>query len=159
MTGNDEIIRSTIVPLAPPEAWARFVTGFADWWPREHCFCGEPALDLVFIDTAAGIWGEVTRDGRTLPWGAVLAARPGAALSLGWQMDATRSPWVAEADPARASIIDIAFEPAGRETRVTLRHHGFARQGEPAASAMRAVMIGLDRWREWLDLYAGSARR
>ena len=156
---EDEITREVSLSVPPAQAWVDFVTGFALWWPREHCFCGEAALDRVFIETGAGVWGEVTKAGQTLRWGAVLAARPGIALSLGWQMDATHSPWLPEVDPARASVIDIAFDPLGTGTRVTLRHHGFARQGEPHATAMRAVMIGLDRWSEWLDLYAGYARR
>lgn len=156
---EDEITRTIDLPLAPAQAWERFVAGFPDWWPREHCFCGEASLDRVFIDTQAGIWGEVTTAGQTLPWGAVLAARPGSALSLGWQMDATVSPWLPEGDPARASVIDIAFDPIPGGTRLRLRHHGFSRQGPRHAEAMRAVMIGLDRWQDWLDLFGNFARR
>ncbi len=152
---EDTVTRTVTVPLPPAEAWARFTDGFADWWPREHCFFGEAALDTVLLTPEAGAaWGERTGDGRVIPWGAVLAADAPHRLSLGWQMDARPSPWVPEPDPARASVIDIAFDADGQGTRVTLTHHGFSRQGPDAAAAMRAVMIGLDRWREWLDLFA-----
>jgi uncharacterized protein YndB with AHSA1/START domain len=157
---DDTITRSVTVALPPAAAWARFVDGFAGWWPREHCFCGEAALESVFLTPAAGaIWGERTRDGTVMAWGGVLAAEAPRRLSLGWQMDARPSPWVPEPDPARASVIDVAFAPVPDGTRITLTHHGFSRQGPEAAAAMTAVMIGLDRWREWLDLFAASLQR
>ncbi len=153
---SDSITRSVDVPVPTQQAWDGFVRDFARWWPREHCFFGEPALDHVFIDLDGGIWGEVTRDGRTLPWGAVIAAQAPDHLLLGWQMDATVSPWVPEPDHARASIVEIGFQPLKQGTRVTLTHRDFARQGAEHASAMRAVMIGMDRWAEWLADYARS---
>ncbi|MBN8293373.1 SRPBCC domain-containing protein [Rhodobacter sp. NTK016B] len=149
----DEITHSIDVPVPPERAWALFVHHFPDWWPREHCFCGEAALDTVFIDLDKAQWGEITRSGDRDLWGAVLLADAGRSLSLGWQMDATVSPWVPEPDPARASVIDITFAKHPDGTRVTLRHHGFSRQGEPHAQAMRDVMIGLKRWQEWLEMF------
>ena len=154
---DDEITRSVDVPVSPPEAWDLFVHRFPDWWPREHCFCGEADLDTVFINLDTSTWGEMTRRGACRIWGAVLARQPAQALTLSWQMDATVSPWEPEPDAARASLIDIAFVPRPDGTRITLRHHGFSRQGEPHAQAMRAVMVGMDRWREWLDLFRGFA--
>jgi uncharacterized protein YndB with AHSA1/START domain len=110
---DDSVTREILLPVPPPRAWAGFVDGFARWWPREHCFCGEAALDRVFIDRDAGHWGEVLRDGTVIPWGAVIAAQAPDRLVLGWQMDATVSPWVPEPDPDRASLIDIRFAPEG----------------------------------------------
>lgn len=153
----DEITRTVFLPISPAAAWDLFVHQFPDWWPREHCFCGEAALKTVFIDLAAREWGEITLGGERRIWGRVLADRPGEALSLGWQMDATASPWVPEPDPARASQIDIVFDARSDGSKLILRHHGFARQGEPHAQAMRDVMIGLDRWQEWLELFQRSA--
>lgn len=149
----DEITRAVDLPVSPETAWEVFVHRFPDWWPREHCFCGEAALMTVFIDLVAQDWGEITLAGERRIWGKVLASKAGEALSLGWQMDGTVSPWVPEPDPARASQIDITFDACPDGTRLALKHHGFARQGEPHAQAMRDVMIGLDRWREWLDLF------
>ena len=155
-TEQDSITRSVEVPVSPARAWDGFVRDLAVWWPREHCFCGEEALDHVFIDMDRALWGEVTTDGRTLPWGAVITSDPPDALVLGWQMDATVSPWIPEPDPARASLVEITFRPTGGGTRVTLTHRDFARQGAAHAAAMRAVMIGMDRWAEWLQDYARS---
>lgn len=154
----DAITREIDLPVPPARAFDGFAWDFAAWWPREHCFCGEAQLDRVFIDLAGGVWGEVLRDGRVIPWGAVVEARPPHRLVLGWQMDATVSPWVPEPDPARASLIDLDFRPTGTGTRLRLVHHGFERQGPVHAAAMRRVMIGLDRWAEWLPLYAASLR-
>jgi len=156
---EDSITRSVLLRCDPASARARFVQGFADWWPREHCFCGEASLDRVFLDPDAGTWGEVRRDGVVVPWGTAAWELPAQDLRLGWQMDATVSPWVPEPDPARASQIDITFVQAAGGTRVTLCHHGFLRQGARHAQAMWAVMAGLDRWREWLDLYAAATPR
>ena len=155
---EDAIARQIDLPVPPDRAFAAFVKDFAAWWPREHCFCGEAQLDRVFIDLTGATWGEVLRDGRVIPWGAVIAADPPHRLVLGWQMDATVSPWVPEPDPARASLIDVDFRATETGTRLRLVHHGFARQGEPHATAMRRVMIGLDRWAEWLPLYAAPLR-
>lgn len=153
----DEITRHADVAVSPDRAWSGFVTDLALWWPREHCFCGEAALERVYIDLTSRLWGERTRDGRVRIWGAVIESHPGRSLSLGWQMDASTSPWLSEPDPQRASRIDVTFAARpGGGTRVTLRHHGFSAQPEPAAGAMRAVIIGLDRWGEWLPLYAAS---
>jgi len=153
---TDSITRSIDVPVSPAHAWNGFVRDFARWWPREHCFCGEDALDRVFIDLDQAIWGEVTQDGRMIPWGAVLAASAPASLDLGWQMDATVSPWVPEPEADKASTVRVGFQPRDGGTRVTLTHEGFSRQGPVHAEAMRAVMIGMDRWAEWLADYAAS---
>jgi hypothetical protein len=152
MNDTDRITRQVTVPVPPDHAWSGFVDDFALWWPREHCFVGEAGLDRVFIDPAGAVWGEVARDGRVLPWGAVRDLRPGAGLTLGWQMDATVSPWVPDPDPTRASWIDVAFDPVPGGTRVTLTHRDLARHGD--GGAMAAVMVGLDRWADWLADYA-----
>lgn len=155
-TEPDSITRSLELPVPPARAWDGFVRDFAKWWPREHCFCGEDALDHVFIDLDRGFWGEVTKSGETLPWGAVIAAEAPDSLTLGWQMDATVSPWIPEPEPGRASIVDIRFEPSGTGARITLTHRDFVRQGDRHAKAMRDVMIGMDRWADWLQDYAAS---
>jgi hypothetical protein len=154
----DSVTRQITVPVPPDRAYAVFVDRFADWWPREHCFVGEAALDRVFIDPVGAVWGEVARDGRVLPWGALTALRPGEGLTLGWQMDATVSPWVPDPDPARASQIDVSFDPVPGGTLVTLTHRAFSNHGD-GAGAMAAVMIGLDRWADWLAYYARLVAR
>ena len=156
MTDNT-ITRSVHVPLSPEAAFDLFTTGFARWWPREHCFCGEAALDRVFVDLDAGTWGEVTLSGETLLWGHVLHADRPSLLSLGWQMDARVSPWVPEPDPARASLIDLRIKPTEGGATLSLTHHGFERHGDGAA-IMASVMIGMDRWADWLADFAAVAR-
>ncbi|MCC6006600.1 MAG: SRPBCC domain-containing protein [Rhodobacteraceae bacterium] len=150
---QDSITAERLVPLSPEAAFDRWTAGFADWWPREHCFCGEDRLDRVFLDPARGVWGEVDSDGQEALWGAVLeACRPGL-LRLGWQMDARPSPWIPEPDPDRASIVTVEIVPEGAGARLRVTHSDFARHGDSAAP-MRAVMIGMDRWAEWLEDYA-----
>ncbi len=149
------ITRSIIVPASPAQAWARFVDGLHLWWDTEHCHCSESNLDQVFIDPVEGLWGETTKDGETVSWGFAKVIEPERELSLAWQMDPRHKPWVAEPDPDRASLIDVTFAPEMGGTCVTVRHHGFDRHGD-GAQAMKNVMIGLDRWQEWLELYAQS---
>lgn len=155
---TDSVTRSVELPVPPERAFQGFVEGFNDWWPREHCFCGEPALDRVFIDLDAGLWAEVTREGATIPWGAVIEHVPGKRLVLGWQMDATVSPWIVEPDPARASVVEVTFTATETGCRVELIHRDFANHGE-GAKAMSDVMIGLDRWAEWLADFAAALSR
>ncbi|TNF18986.1 MAG: hypothetical protein EP318_16080 [Rhodobacteraceae bacterium] len=151
------LIRSIIVPVPPAKAWQRFVGGLHIWWDRAHCHCGTERLDRVFIDPGRGLWGEITRDGETLSWGYARTIAPERKLALAWQMDPRHRPWIAEPDPARASLIDVTFAPEMGGTCVTVRHHGFERHGE-GAQAMRDAMIGLDRWQDWLERYAASFR-
>lgn len=155
MTRNG-ITRSVRVPLAPGAAFDLFADGFDRWWPKEHCFCGEAALDRVFIDLEAMTWGEVTCDGHTALWGSILAAQKPDRLELGWQMDPRVSPWIPDPIAARASIVDLRFMPEPEGTLVTLRHHGFDRHGE-GAEIMASVIVGLDRWAEWLADFATLA--
>ncbi|MCW1933884.1 SRPBCC domain-containing protein [Pararhodobacter zhoushanensis] len=157
MTTNS-ITRSVHVPLSPEAAFDLFTTGFAHWWPREHCFCGEAALDRVFVDLNAGTWGEVTQAGETLLWGEILHAERPSHLSLSWQMDARISPWVPEPDPARASLIDLRIVPEGDGSTLSLTHHSFDRHGD-GAEIMASVMVGMDRWADWLADFAAAAKR
>lgn len=155
---QDSITRVIHVPGDPAQVWDLFVHGFARWWPAEHSFCGAEALDRVFIDLDAGLWGERRRDGSVLNWGAVGPVRAGMAIRLGWQLEAHDGPWTINPDPARGSLIDVTLDPVAGGTRLTLSHHGFSRQGEGLAEAMRAVIIGLDRWADWLGLFAAHAQ-
>lgn len=152
---TDGVTGTVHLPCSPETAWSRFTERFAEWWPREHCLCGEAALDRVYLDLEAGAWGEVRRDGTRTDWGLVEAAEPPALLVLGWQMDARPSPWIPEPDPARASRVTVRFAPEDGGTRVTLTHDRFGAHGD-GERAMTEVMVGLDRWREWLDLYAAA---
>jgi uncharacterized protein YndB with AHSA1/START domain len=147
------VTRSVHMPCAPDEAWSRFTDGFADWWPREHCMCGEEALDQVYIDLGGESWGEITLDGTRVDWGRIEIAQPPGLLVLGWQMDARHAPWVPERNPSGASRVTVRFEPEGDGTRVTLTHDRFEAHGD-GQKAMTDIMIGLDRWREWLALFA-----
>lgn len=149
----DSITASREIPLGPAAAFSRFVDDFAVWWPREHCFCGEENLDRVHIDIVRGLWGETTKDGSEAVWGRVIDMDRPSRIVLGWQMDARPSPWIPEPDPQKASIVDVRFEPLGDATRVVVTHRDFGRHGD-SAEPMRKVMIGLDRWREWLEDYA-----
>lgn len=151
----NSITRSIVVPVSAAQAWARFVDEIEFWWDTEHCHCSEENLKRVFIDQDAGLWGEVTKADEIVSWGFAKAIEPERELSLAWQMDPTHKPWIAEADPDCASLIDVTFAPEAEGTCVTVKHHSFDRHGD-GAQAMKDVMIGLDRWQEWLEIYAAS---
>lgn len=150
-----EVTRSVLVSSPPAHAWDGFVDGINNWWPREHCHCTEAELDRIFIDLEQGVWGERRRSGKVESWGFARTTKPGQSLALGWQMDPATRPWRVEVDPARASLITVAFRPEGAGTRITLRHFGFERHGAGAQVMMDAI-IGLDRWTDWLQDYARS---
>jgi uncharacterized protein YndB with AHSA1/START domain len=74
---------------------------------------------------------------------------------LAWQISPDRVP---EPNPAKASEVEVRFEPVGTSgTRVELEHGAFARHGD-AAGAYRQGMACPEGWPLILDRYAASLR-
>ena len=92
-------------------------------------------------------------DGFTCHWGRVLAWDPPARLVFAWQIAPDRVP---EPNPAKASEVEVRFDPAGPSgTRVELEHRAFARHGE-SGDTYRQAMASPEGWPLLLDRYAAT---
>lgn len=153
MTDADWLVRRTTVAVAPARAWDLFVTRFADWWPTAYSFSQDRLSEIGIEPVPGGRCYERDDAGHSLSWGTVLAAERGQRLLFLWQITADRR---IETDTARASEVDVAFEPIDAGTRVSLTHRAFNRHG----GDWRAYLAGMGSDQGWtycLDRFAEFA--
>jgi uncharacterized protein YndB with AHSA1/START domain len=141
------------VPLGPAAAFSLFTTGFISWWPGHHIGAADLA-EVIIEPRAGGRWHERGVDGAECEWGKVLAYEPPGRVLLSWHLTGA---WSYDADPARASEVEITFTADGPgHTRVQLEHRGFERRGADG----QAVHDGVSAeggWSAILQLYADKA--
>ena len=152
----DAIEQSVQVSVSPEEAFTLFTEGATRWWPRAFTWSQQTLAALVIEPRAGGRCYELGPEGFHCDFGRVLQAEPGVRLVFTWQIDASRAP---QPDPAKASRVEVRFEPAdrndGRGTRVIAVHSGFERHGEGADKYRDGMAHG---WRMMLDAFAAAAR-
>jgi uncharacterized protein YndB with AHSA1/START domain len=91
------------------------------WWPPEHTFTGERALDITIESRVGGRIFERTVGGAEVDWGRVTVWEP--PRRLGYR-------WCLRPDEADASEVEITFTPSGRSsTLVRIEHRGWHRLG------------------------------
>ena len=139
-----KVTKSIVVDVPPTRAFDFFLQQ-ERWWPiATHHMAEPPGESVVLEPFAGGRWYERAHDGRETNWGRVLAFEPPRRILLTWQMSAD---WAYEADPERASEIEVTFLPEGRSrTRVTYEHRHLERYGDRS-----------DRMRESLERPAAAA--
>jgi uncharacterized protein YndB with AHSA1/START domain len=149
-----EPIRHTLaVPRDPAAAFRLFSDELGRWWPREYTW-GQEALEAIGLEPrAGGLCYERGPHGFRCDWGRVLAWEPPHRVALAWQIGPRREP---VPDPARASRVEVRFEPDGGGTRVTLVHDGFERHGDGAAG-YREAMASPQGWPYILSRLADAA--
>jgi uncharacterized protein YndB with AHSA1/START domain len=151
---TDLAVRKTItVAVSQQRAFEVFTAHMTDWWLRESHSIGEAVPEAVVIEPReGGRWFERAPDGTECDWGRVLDWEPPVRLRLAWQLDAD---WKYDADPARATQIEVQFIPEGdASTRVVLVHSGLEIHGERA----REVHAAIDSPNGWSGLLAGYAK-
>ena len=74
-------------------------------------------------------------------------------ILLAWQLTPE---WRFDPDEAKATHVEVTFEPEDGGTRVTLEHRGFEVHGE-AGAAMRESVGGEGGWAGLMDLYKNAA--
>jgi hypothetical protein len=91
-----------------------------------------------------------------LDWGRVAAWEPPSRLAFAWQVGPHRVP---EVNPARASQVEVRFEPDGTDrTRVSVEHDGWDRHGELGA-AYREQFDVAGTWPRILEAFAQVVAR
>ena len=134
------------VKATPEQAFAAFVDEIGQWWrpnilfqttPRPGVLSFEPGEGGRLIETRAG--GKVFEIGRILAW------EPPRRLVFSWRQ--------ASFPPDLHTEVEVGFEAAGDETRVSVEHRGFDQV--PAESAARhrfpdqvLLMRLADFWRD-----------
>jgi len=142
---------------APLErAFRVFVEQFDKIKPREHNLLAVDVAETVLEPRAGGRIYDRGVDGSECQWAEVLAYEPPDRLSFSWLIDVT---WRPEADPSRASEVEVRFSAETPErTRVELEHKHLDRHGD-GWEGMRDGVEGADGWplylRRYADLVAG----
>jgi hypothetical protein len=153
--------------VAPPETTARFSIDVRApvehtfrvfferidaWWPRDHHIGTVPMAAAILEPRAGGRWYELGVDGSECEWGVVLAFDPSRHVALSWHLDGE---FQYDADPDRASRVDVWFEPTpDGGTRVTLEHSGLDRHGDTWRRLRESITRG---WPIDLRLLAAAA--
>jgi hypothetical protein len=150
-----EPVRASITVLAPSaDAFALFADRFGEWWPREYTWAQDALEHIVLEPRVGGRCYEIGPHDFHVDWGRVLAWNRPRRLTLAWQISPRREP---EPNPAKASEVDVRFEPIERHgTRVLLEHRAFECHG-PEGSKYRDAMASARGWPWILQRYAKAA--
>ena len=126
---TDTSIRTSITVEAPLErAFSVFVDDFDAIKPREHNMLGVDIAETVFEPRPGGHIYDRGVDGSECRWARVLAYEPPNRVVFTWDISPQ---WRLEADPERASEVEVRFVPEGPErTRLELEHRNLDRHGD-----------------------------
>jgi uncharacterized protein YndB with AHSA1/START domain len=152
-TGSVEAaLRLTIeVAVDVDRAFDVFTREFDRIKPREHNLMGEDIAETVLEPRSGGRLYDRGVNGATCDWGRVLAFEPPRRLLLAWNISPR---WQIEADPERASEVEVTFTPIDdTHTRVELEHRHLDRHGDGWQDA-RGALEGGAGWPLYLGRYA-----
>ncbi|MEV0425096.1 SRPBCC family protein [Micromonospora sp. NPDC050495] len=146
---------SLLVPASAETAFAVFTGSLTDWWVPEYTWSGPDALAELGVEPrAGGMFYEIGPYGFRSDWGRVLTWDPPRRLVFTWQIGPDRVP---VPDPARASEVEVLFQPEAPElTWVEVEHRNFDRHGEAAEGYREALTAG---WQELLSRYLATVTR
>lgn len=140
------IVRTVTVAVPPQRAFDLFTGRMGEWWHEGHHIGEKPFVAIEIEPRLGGRWFERDADGGECPWGKVLDWDPPRRVLLAWQLKGDFS-----YDPDFVTRVEIAFEPDGAGTRVTLTHDDLHLFGDQAAALSGAMGEG------WGMLMAGYA--
>lgn len=132
------------VKASPERAFQAFVEEIGAWWRPHALFATTPRAPgrLAFEPGEGGRLVEMLENGKVFEIGRITAWEPPRRLVFTWRQ--------ASFPPDLLTEVEVAFEPAGGETRVSIEHRGFDRV--PADSAARhgfpdaALLMRLSEW-------------
>jgi len=121
-------VDASIVVEAPVDrAFKAFTEQIGEWWPPEHHILEGQLAEMVFEPRVGGHIYDRAVDGTECRWARVLAYDPPTRLAFSWDISPR---WAFEADPAKASEVEVRFIAEGPErTRVELEHRHLDRHG------------------------------
>jgi uncharacterized protein YndB with AHSA1/START domain len=150
-------VSHSIVVAAPVEtAFKVFTEQFDLVKPREHNLLGVEIAQTVFERRVGGYIYDRGVDGSECRWARVLVYEPPQRLVFSWNISPT---WQIEADPDRASEVEVRFIADGEtRTRVRLEHRNLDRHGENWG-ALRDGIDGEAGWPLYLQRFGGLVDR
>lgn len=138
------------VPASPAEAFDAFTRDIGSWWQPSALFQITPRGDghLRFEPGVNGRLVTELADGKVFEIGRIKVWEPGARLVFAWRQ--------ASFAPEMTTEVEVRFEAAGDETRVSIEHRGWdsiprehvARHGFPEAETLKRAG---EWWRASLD--------
>jgi uncharacterized protein YndB with AHSA1/START domain len=150
---SSQVLVSVRVKASPLRAFEIFTRDIALWWAPNPLFQFTPRSPggLAFEPHVGGRFTETLADGSVFEIGRIKLWQPGERLVVGWRQ--------ASFLPGQDTEVEITFEAAGAETRVTVMHRGWdsvpdahvARHGFPDA-------IFLRRHGEWWQILLARLR-
>jgi uncharacterized protein YndB with AHSA1/START domain len=145
------VLVSVRVAASPERAFAVFVHDIGAWWHPNDLFGFTPGApgSLAFEARAGGRLTETRADGAVFEIGRITAWEPGARLAFTWRQ--------ASFAPGQLTRVEVRFERAGAETRVTVEHQGW--DSVPAGHVARHGFpdpVFLRRHGEWWQRLLGS---
>jgi uncharacterized protein YndB with AHSA1/START domain len=126
---QDTVVREQVVVEAPVErAFSVFTDGFGSFKPPEHNMLEVEIAETVFEPREGGHIYDRGVDGSECRWARVLAYEPPHRVVFSWDISPQ---WQLEADPEKASEVEVRFTPESPErTLVELEHRNLDRHGE-----------------------------
>lgn len=119
---SSRVVVAMRVPCDPALAFTLFTEEIGEWWADTPLFRFTPRSPgtLAFEPPAGEASGRLVErlpNGKVYEIGPIRLWQPGERLVVGWRM--------ASFGPDHATEVDIRFEAAGAETRVTVEHRGW----------------------------------
>ncbi len=155
--GAVEPIRGTVtVRIDPARAFELFTEHMGSWWPVDAYsravseFEGE-GIEVTRLEFQARTGGSIlehTSDGRTLPWGEVIAWHPPHRVVMAWHPHSLPEP---------PTELEVTFTALEGGTRVELEHGGWERVSEGFRQAIHEVYVR--GWITTLDRFVAASDR
>ena len=119
------VVKTVTVRAPPARAFAVFADDFARWWPLAQFHTGPDPVSCTIEPQVGGRIFERAADGRETVWGTVLAYEPPYHLAFSW---------IVGLSTEQEQLVEISFMAEDRGTRVELKHSGWEKLGDAAAS-------------------------
>jgi uncharacterized protein YndB with AHSA1/START domain len=141
---SSKVLVAVRVKASPARAFEAFTQEIAQWWRPEAMFRFTPRSPGVvsFEGGEGGRFIETLPNGKVFEVGTIKVWKPGERLVFGW-----RCAWF---EPGMDTEVEVRFEAAGEETRVTVEHGGW--DTVPVENAARHSfpnLVFLQREAEW----------
>jgi uncharacterized protein YndB with AHSA1/START domain len=117
---SSKVLVALRIKAAPSRVFEAFTADIGAWWRPNALFSFTPRSPgvLAFEGTGQGArLVERLPSGKVFEIGAVRIWNPGERLVFGWRQ--------ASFAPGMETEVEVRFEPAGDETRVTVEHRGW----------------------------------
>ncbi|HEY1449234.1 MAG TPA: SRPBCC family protein [Caulobacteraceae bacterium] len=116
---SSRVLVALRVAASPERAFEVFTSEIGSWWSPNSLFRFTPRDPgvLSFEPGEGGRFVETLPSGKVFEIGRISVWSPPTRLVFGWRQ--------ATFAPGQATEVDIRFEPAGEETRVTVEHTGW----------------------------------